>query len=53
MTPEIKFQKEKDERMIKLHLVEIFAKRNDFPPDEILEIVNPLAKWILKKIDNK
>ena len=51
MIPEIKFQKEKDERMIKLRLVEIFA-RDNFPPDEILEIVNPLAEWILKKIDN-
>ena len=53
MTPEIEFQKEKDERMIKLRLVEIFMRRSDFPPDEVLEAINPLAEWILKKIDNK
>ena len=47
MTPEIEFQKEKDERMIKIRLVEIFAKDN-IPPDEILEIVSPLSEWILK-----
>ena len=52
-SPEIEYQKENDEMMIKLRLVEIFAKRSDFPPDKILETVNPLAEWILKKIDNK